>query len=226
MNEVEMKQVFAILQAVYPGSELFQGMVKERVKIWTEIFKDIPARKMTDAVMTHIKSNKFAPTISELNDFLKTSAVNADEEIPVLWDTLINATEKMIDLRHDFNYTMIDDDTGKTQGQLARENSERMYFSLPKIIRSFFGSYSGFLRFSCDYENLSPANINWEKGKFETFVKNSIGRSDFNELFDIPNEDSHPQIDTNASYDIDLAIEQMKKSVPKLKKGVEKNGII
>ena len=74
MTKKEAVQILAVLKAAYPAS--YNGMTKEEatgtVSVWAMQFQDMPADIVMMAIQKLIATNKFPPTVAEVNDKLQT----------------------------------------------------------------------------------------------------------------------------------------------------------
>ena len=74
MTKKEAVQILAVLKAAYPAS--YNGMTKEEatgtVTVWAMQFQDMPADIVMMAIQKLIATNKFPPTVAEVNDKLQS----------------------------------------------------------------------------------------------------------------------------------------------------------
>lgn len=183
MTETEMKQFFGIMQLVYPASELFQGDVAGRVKIWAAFFKDVELRRMKEALTRYVQRNKFAPSIAELMDELKADVVkqiNTGAE----WENLLTLCKQINDLRCDFGYTYIPPGAMLSQGDQAKEDARRLYENAPRYIKDYLGSYASALQYAYEIGNLDMTGLSIRRRDYEQRRKDAIADSTVGELED------------------------------------------
>ena len=70
MTEDEAIKILAVLKAAYPMAykDLNSKSADGIIKLWHLHFADIPYDIVSEAINTIIKTNKFCPTIAEVND--------------------------------------------------------------------------------------------------------------------------------------------------------------
>ena len=174
MTLQEMKRVFKLLQTAYPGAEMFQDDVRERLTLWAEFFAPVPAAVMEKAVSRVIATSKFAPAISELADACKAVLPQAPG---ASWDDLLDVCERVNDLRQDFGYTYKPEGSSKTQGELARDKVRRMYEALPPVVQEYVGSYAGLLRVAQEIGSADTVGFGILRREYESFTKDAISHS-------------------------------------------------
>ena len=183
MTELETKELFGIMQSVYPSSELFQGDVEIRVKIWAGFFKAYDLRTMKEALARYVSKNKFAPAISDMMDELKADVVasinTADE-----WEQILSLCETLNDYRCEFGYSIIPPGAKLSQGAQAREDAERVYNAAPHFIREYLGSYHAALQYAYELQNLDSTGMSIRRRDYEQRRKEAIADSTVKELED------------------------------------------
>lgn len=65
-NFREYANLFMGIKESYPKSGLFENDMA--IKFWYKMLGDIPIQDLTNAVATHISTNKYAPTIAEIRE--------------------------------------------------------------------------------------------------------------------------------------------------------------
>ena len=181
MTEREMKQVFSVMQTIYPSSELFLGNLAERVKIWAGFFKDVDLMRMKTALASYVTRNKYAPTISDMMDALKTdtsSKINPGSE----WDTLLSLAERINDYRAEFGYTYIPEGAQLSQGAQAREDARYLYESAPGYIRQYVGGFPSMLRFCQEIDRLDSTGLSIKRRDYEQWRRQNVAYSTAAEL--------------------------------------------
>lgn len=188
MTKKDTLSVFAILQTVYPSSEMWQGDVELLVKVWTQMFKSVPFQDMNTAVQNYIRSNKFAPTIADINTELRKSLASEAAMKNILWDGMLRFFDEICDLMQDFQYTLVESN-GKTQGENARAKTKELYETLPCVLKQYFGSYSAMLSRVRDYEYMDNSRCSvslsvW-RTQFEKDIDNILPGLDYSQVAEI-----------------------------------------
>lgn len=164
-------EILTLLAINYPRDERFQGDEKKlevMANIWFSEFGKYSKEDITAATMSHMRKNKYAPELCEIWAELKNTKFNFSEMLASTQEQLVNAMIEQIDLEHDYGYTFM---VGcKTQGQIAREKSRRLFDSLPEPVREFCGSFGGF-RERCKQFECSDNSLTFIKNEYRDFLK-------------------------------------------------------
>ena len=134
------------------------------------------------ALMQCVKRSPFPPKVADVTAQIKENLVKPSENIPRMWEYLLDTLDRLADIRADFIYTSIKEGETKSQGELARIKARELFENLPDIFKKYTGSYSGLTQLMKEVAAGGEKGLTFERKVFETFVKNHIEQSTIAEL--------------------------------------------
>lgn len=155
---------------------------KMLVKTWDVLLKEYPDNLVEIAFLNCLKSAKMPPAPADVIEHIKAIQETKEETNEELWAVYIKAlddTERYI-YYFDFNYIPdYPEGNTKTQGQLARENVEKLWINLPDRLKQYLGSKSVLLQ---NAKNFTPKDLIFEKNRFDKEMPNIKKREDFSKV--------------------------------------------
>lgn len=175
MNKLTKQDVFKMITIIrlnYQGS--YEIDDEEEIKLvldtWIECLADYDREVVAVAFKQAIKTCRTAPTIADIikQIHIMQNATNKTEYD--LWAELDKAIYDATVLYGKFGYTAIPIGETKTQGEIAREQFDRLYDSLDPIIKDYVHDKQGLI-------NLIDCELDYEKGRFFKAIPNLRNRN-------------------------------------------------
>lgn len=163
MNKQDIIKMLTVIESLYGGkstSELKQ-YIQLQADIWLEILGEYEKDLVWKAFYEACKVEKYkvvpASIIEQINK-IKTAFGKSDQQ---LWAEFKKALKKAGDCVYDFKFTAVEGN-GKTQGENAQEELQRLYESLPAELQRYCGNISGLK----DLSQLDDESLEFEKARF------------------------------------------------------------
>ena len=163
MNKQDIIKMLTVIESLYGGkstSELKQH-IQLQADIWLEILgrydKDLAMKAFYDVCKT--EKYRITPAhIVEQIEKIENAFGKSDQE---LWAEFRRVLNKANDCVYKLKFKMIEEN-GKTQGENARLELERLYEGLPLPLQRYCGNVSGLK----DLSQLDDESLEFEKARF------------------------------------------------------------
>lgn len=175
-------EMVMIMKSLYPHY-LKDSDAKATATSWAVLFNDTTDKDFAEAFKRCLKKCKFPPTPADIENELKNKAaakINTADE----WDRLISTCEKINNLRCEFGYTFTPDGCAKTQGQMARDKAQQVFYDLPESIKKYIGSFSSLLQFAKEINGQNCTGISIRRREFEKWRMQEINEKTNMELLE------------------------------------------
>jgi hypothetical protein len=163
MNKQDIIKMLTVIESLYGGkstSELKQH-IQLQADIWLEILgrydKDLAMKAFYDVCKT--EKYRITPAhIVEQIEKIENAFAKSDQE---LWAEFRRVLNKANDCVYKLKFKMIEEN-GKTQGENAQLELERLYEGLPLPLQRYCGNVSGLK----DLSQLDDESLEFEKARF------------------------------------------------------------
>ena len=163
MNKQDIIKMLTVIESLYGGkstSELKQH-IQLQADIWLEILgrydKDLAMKAFYDVCKT--EKYRITPAhIVEQIEKIENAFGKSDQE---LWAEFRRVLNKANDCVYKLKFKMIEEN-GKTQGENAQAELQRLYKSLPAEVQRYCGNISGLK----DLSQLDDESLEFEKARF------------------------------------------------------------
>ena len=164
MNKQDIIKMLTVIESLYGGkstSELKQH-IQLQADIWLEILgrydKDLAMKAFYDVCKT--EKYRITPAhIVEQIEKIKNAFGKSEQEI---WTEFKRALAKVDGLVYRLKFNAVEDN-GKTQGENAREEIQKIYDNLPPELKRYCGSVNGLIGLS----QIGDSDLElYEKGRF------------------------------------------------------------
>jgi hypothetical protein len=120
MNKEEFKKIAMAIKTAYPNSNVFQDTGS--MDIWFMMLSDLPYEIVQPAVLEHISTNKFAPSIAEVRE--KCAGLTS-LQIPdwgEAWESVLKAIRRFGYMQEQEAYGTLDEITKKCVKRIGYQN--------------------------------------------------------------------------------------------------------
>jgi hypothetical protein len=164
MNKQDIIKMLTVIESLYGGkstSELKQH-IQLQADIWLEILggydKDLAMKAFYDVCKT--EKYRITPAhIVEQIEKIKNAFGKSEQEV---WTEFKRALAKVDGLAYRLKFNAVEDN-GKTQGENAREEIQKIYDNLPPELKRYCGSVNGLIGLS----QIGDSDLElYEKGRF------------------------------------------------------------
>ena len=163
MNKQDIIKMLTVIESLYGGkgtSELKQ-YIQLQADIWLEILgrydKDLAMKAFYDVCKT--EKYRITPAhIVEQIEKIENAFGKSDQE---LWAEFRRVLNKANDCVYKLKFKMIEEN-GKTQGENAQAELQRLYKNLPAEVQRYCGNISGLK----DLSQLDDESLEFEKARF------------------------------------------------------------
>ena len=169
-------EMIATIKTVYPYYAK-ETDVKILVKTWALLLKDVPDNITEAALIKCLQTCKMPPTPAEVLEQVKAMTAANEPSDEEMWGVLTSALRKASNLAYRFRFTYVEAN-GKTQGQNARDDFDRLWEGLPEKIRLYWGSPGELMRMS----NYDDEELKFEKNRFLKHLPIIAKRQEYTEL--------------------------------------------
>lgn len=128
---------------------------------WYAILKDYPKEIVDRAVINAIKNAEYAPRIGSIVKEIERMQVAYEKTDIELWTELTGVLREVHRNYYAFRFNAMDSN-GKTQGDNARDNVERIFNSLSPELREYCRTQRGLIEIA-EYTN---EQLSYERGRF------------------------------------------------------------
>ncbi len=135
--------------------------VQMLVKTWTVLLKDYPDNAVEVAFYKCLQTCKMPPTPADVIEHLDEMAQADEPTHEELWNCLITAIKEADRYIYRFDFTFVEVN-GKTQGQNARADFEKLWNNLPDELKQFIGGKGELIRLT----RVSDDDLKFERNRF------------------------------------------------------------
>ena len=128
---------------------------------WYDDLKEYPKELVFKCFNEAKKVNKISVTTADIIEQIEKIKTAFGKSEQQLWAEFRTALEKAGDCVYKFKFKMIEDN-GKTQGENAQEELQRLYEGLPAELQRYCGNISGLKNLS----QLDDEELEFEKARF------------------------------------------------------------
>ncbi len=164
MNKQDIIKMLTVIESLYGGkstSELKQH-IQLQANIWLEILGGYDKELAMKAFYDVCKTEKYRITpahIVEQIEKIENAFGKSEQEI---WAEFKRAIAKVDGLAYRLKFNAVEDN-GKTQGENAREEIQKIYDNLPPELKRYCGSVNGLIGLS----QIGDSDLElYEKGRF------------------------------------------------------------
>jgi hypothetical protein len=169
-------QMIATIKTVYPYYAK-ETDVEVLVKTWALLLKDVPDNIVEAALIKCLQTCKMPPTPAEVLEQVKAMTAANEPSDEEMWGVLTSALRKASNLTYRFRFTFVEAN-GKTQGDNARDDFQKLWDGLPEKIRLYLGSPGELMRMS----NYDDEELKFEKNRFLKHLPIIAKRQEYTEL--------------------------------------------
>lgn len=132
------------------------------VNTWDSLLKPYSNEEVDRAVYRALQTCKYAPVPADLIEIIEGFREIKKPSEAQLWATFQKALKRVLyySYRLDYNYI---DDTGKTQGQQAREAIAQVWETLPEELKIYVGDESELISLA---RGLNVSELGYERSRF------------------------------------------------------------
>lgn len=159
-----MKQITNIIAAIKTIYAYYakDTDVQMLVKTWEVLLREYQDDVVDKALYLCLQTCKTPPTPADLIERIKSLQAADEPSDEELWSGYTAALRKGSSLMYYFNFNFVEAN-GKTQGQNAREDFERLWNNLPERLQMYIGSKGEFMRLCRDY---TDEELKFERTRF------------------------------------------------------------
>lgn len=169
-------QMIATIKTVYPYYAK-ETNVEMLVKTWALLLKDVPDNIVEAALIKCLQTCKMPPTPAEVLEQVKAMTEANEPSDEEMWAVLTSSLRKASNLTYRFGFTFVEAN-GKTQGDNARDDFQKLWEGLPEKIRLYLGSPGELMRMS----NYDSEELKFEKNRFLKHLPIIAKRQEYTEL--------------------------------------------
>lgn len=173
----KITEVLAAIKTIYPYYAK-DADIQTLVKTWGVLLKEYPDEAVTQALYLCLQKCKMPPTPADMIEHLSAmSGANepSDEE---LWEQFTKKLRQAKNLMYRFQFTFREAN-GKTQGQNARDEFDRLWESLPEKIKAYLGGVGEFQRLA---RNQDDEELKFERNRFLKTMPTIHKRAEYTQL--------------------------------------------
>ncbi len=156
--------------------------VEMLVKTWSILLNDYPDKTVEVAFMNCLKSAKMPPAPADVIEHIKAIQETAEESTEELWAIYIKALKKADDLSQRFHYDFVPDypkGNTKTQGQMARDNFQKLWDDLPDRLKAYLESKSILMQ---NAKTFRDKDLIFERTRFDKIMPTLKKREEFSKV--------------------------------------------
>lgn len=161
--QITRKDIVSIIGLIkanytYAYKDVDEDAMLMMIETWFVSLSRYDKQVVMIAFQKAIENCKMPPTLADILQNIKEIKTANEPTDTELWEQLVRAANKTSDYVYHFRFTMIEDN-GKTQGDNARDRFNRLWDSLPQILKDYCGNKNGLI-------DLSRNDLSFEKGRF------------------------------------------------------------
>lgn len=140
------------------------------VNAWTDALSEYPDELVKSAFKQAVKGCKMPPTIADVIEQIEKIQSIAEKSNAELWDEYKSILFAAADLSDKFSYSFIPDGEKRTQGEIARDELNKLWEKLAPSIQEYCGSVNNLI-YTARNDDLT-----FEKTRFFKNIKNCQNR--------------------------------------------------
>lgn len=175
MNKIT--EIIGGIKTIYPYYATDTN-VETLARTWKLLLKDYPDKAVEIAFYKCLQTCKKPPTPADVIEALNAMIDSTEPTEEELWDCFTKALKQTEKEAYCFNFTFRGPD-GKTQGEVARENVQKIWDNLPEKIKRYIGSKNELIRMARNY---TADELKFEKGRFLKAMPTIKARQEFTSL--------------------------------------------
>ena len=156
--------------------------VEMLVKTWDVLLNEYPDNLVEVAFLNCLKTAKMPPAPADIIEHINAINETKEESTEELWAIYIKALDETERQMYCFDYTYVPDyppGNTKTQGQMARDNVERLWTELPDRLKQYLGSKSVLMQ---NARTFTANDLKFEKNRFDKEMPNIKKREEFSKV--------------------------------------------
>ena len=175
-------EMLTMVKTVYPrySENLTDEQMPLLINTWLACLKGYDDNAVLYGFEKHIKTSKFAPTPSEIIEHIREAQRAIEPSNEELWSVFENALRDVWDEMGRFGYTFVEQN-GLTQGQIARNNVQKIFDNLPPKIKMYVASKSELMNLAKQWACESDF-LKWEKQRFLNYMPLAEKRAEYSRL--------------------------------------------
>ena len=172
----KIAEIIAAIKTIYPyySKDADSGTL---AKTWAVLLRDISDEVTDIALMQSLKVCKVPPTPADVLEQVRSIQAAFEPTDEEMWTELLQALRRTRQLVYRFGFTFVEDN-GKTQGEIAKEDFETLWNSLPEKLRYYLGSKGELIRMG----NYSDEDMTYEKTRFLKTMPTIAKRQEYMEI--------------------------------------------
>lgn len=172
----KIAEIIAAIKTIYPyySKDADSGTL---AKTWAVLLRDISDEVTDIALMQSLKVCKVPPTPADVLEQVRSIQAAFEPTDEEMWTELLQALRRTRQLVYRFGFTFVEDN-GKTQGEIAKEDFEALWNSLPEKLRYYLGSKGELIRMG----NYSDEDMTYEKTRFLKTMPTIAKRQEYMEI--------------------------------------------
>ena len=175
-------EMLTMIKTVFPryAENLADEQMPLLINTWLACLKGYDDNAVLYGFENHIKTSKFAPTPSEIIEHIREAQKTLEPSNEELWSVFENALRDVWDEMGRFGYTFVEQN-GLTQGQIARNNVQKIFDNLPPKIKMYVASKSELMNLAKQWACESDF-LKWEKQRFLNYMPLAEKRAECSRL--------------------------------------------
>lgn len=174
----KITEMIASIKTIYPYYAKDTD-VQMLVKTWNVLLKNYPDKAVEVAFFKCLQTCKMPPTPADVIEALNAMIESTEPTEEELWDSFTKAlreTERQVAC---FNFSYIPYGEKITQGDMARENVQKIWDNLPEKVQRYIGSKNELIRIA---RNHTADELKFEKNRFLKAMPTIKARQEFTSL--------------------------------------------
>lgn len=173
----KITEMIASIKTIYPYYAKDTD-VQMLVKTWNVLLKNYPDEAVEVAFFKCLQTCKMPPTPADVIEALNAMIESTEPTEEELWDSFTKALKQTEKEAYCFGFTFRGAD-GKTQGDVARENVQKIWDNLPEKVQRYIGSKNELIRIA---RNHTADELKFEKNRFLKAMPTIKTRQEFTSL--------------------------------------------
>lgn len=175
-------EMLTMIKTVFPkyAENLADEQMPLLVNTWLACLKGYDDNAVIYGFEKHLKTSKFAPTPSEIIEHIREAQRTFEPSNEELWSVFEDTLRNVWDEMSKFNFTFVERD-GLTQGQIAKQNVEKIFDNLPPKIKMYVASKGELMNLAKQWACESDF-LKWEKQRFLNYMPTAEKRAECSRL--------------------------------------------
>ena len=159
MNKIT--DIIAAIKTIYPYYAR-DADVKTLAKTWGVLLRDYPDDAVETALYMCLQKCKTPPTPADMIEHLTAISKAGEPTDEELWNEVTKALRTASRLMYNFHFTFVEAN-GKTQGENAKAEFNRLWEGLPEKIKMYFGGQGELMRLARSHDD---EELKFERNRF------------------------------------------------------------